>query len=215
MSSIEPTRFIVSPKRLRRPFLSLALVLGSAILGMWLSMPWSAAVLEQSAAARSSDTSSQAGYVLDHPFKALTVVVTDLVIHAPRYLSHFIGRLGLLDTPLPLPLLGVWLIALAGAALASDGAPRHWQRAVAAGVFVLLCLGITFALYAAWSPVGASYVEGVQGRYFIPIAPMIFLVAANRKFRWTESRWWAPAFVAFHIAGLAVVLAVLMNRYYR
>ena len=28
--------------------------------------------------------------------------------------------------------------------------------------------------YLKWTPVGADYVKGVQGRYFVPLAPMIF-----------------------------------------
>lgn len=41
----------------------------------------------------------------------------------------------------------------------------------AAGISVTACFLFD---YLTWSPVGDEFVKGVQGRYFIPIAPMIF-----------------------------------------
>jgi uncharacterized membrane protein len=40
-------------------------------------------------------------------------------------------------------------------------------------VFVISLVAIAGALYLVWTPVGASQVGGIQGRYFIPILPLL------------------------------------------
>ena len=40
------------------------------------------------------------------------------------------------------------------------------------GTYVVL----HFAMYSVWTPVGKNVVDGVQGRYFLPLLPYIFLI---------------------------------------
>jgi len=35
--------------------------------------------------------------------------------------------------------------------------------------------------YIAWTSVGQNTIEGVQGRYFIPVASLFFLLFYNKK----------------------------------
>lgn len=47
-----------------------------------------------------------------------------------------------------------------------------------AGMYAFSCL----ALYISWTPIGADYIDGIQGRYFIPAIAMIpLLFTENRK----------------------------------
>ena len=69
------------------------------------------------------------------------------------------------------------------------GAPRRARRrgprspgrglivAVAAATYAL----VTTTNYLAWNPVGAATVSFVQGRYYIPIAPLPLLLLTNRR----------------------------------
>lgn len=46
------------------------------------------------------------------------------------------------------------------------------QIVFTSGVLALLCgsvFGIILALYLSWTAVGADHIEGVQGRYFLPL----------------------------------------------
>lgn len=45
------------------------------------------------------------------------------------------------------------------------------------GIFSFSCL----ALYISWTPVGANYIDGIQGRYFIPAIAMVPLLFAKDK----------------------------------
>ena len=47
---------------------------------------------------------------------------------------------------------------------------------------VFLCLIATmFVEFITWTPRSALRIEGVQGRYFIPLIPLVFLATENRK----------------------------------
>ena len=48
------------------------------------------------------------------------------------------------------------------------------------GFSLLMFLGVLAALWIGWTPVTYSHIEGVQGRYFLPFLPMVFLAFKNR-----------------------------------
>lgn len=39
----------------------------------------------------------------------------------------------------------------------------------------------SFAMYLGWTPVGATYTAGVQGRYFIPVLALFGLIYINKS----------------------------------
>ncbi|HEX5033548.1 MAG TPA: hypothetical protein VFW62_03635, partial [bacterium] len=51
-----------------------------------------------------------------------------------------------------------------------------WPRALALAVVALVGLGLFAFFYLTWSPLEASTILGLQGRYFIPIVPALALV---------------------------------------
>ena len=71
---------------------------------------------------------------------------------------------------------------------------------------VLWSLTLTTA-YLGWNQVGATWVRGVQGRYFLPFAalPMIALHLSRRP-RWAEHMGPAVA------ASLALILGLVVQR---
>jgi uncharacterized membrane protein len=86
-----------------------------------------------------------------------------------------VGVLGWLDTPLPrgyYPVaVGMLGIAAGTAILGTQGhriAPAS-TVGIVAGV-MLSALGMFILSYLTWSVPGSTTVEGVQGRYFLPLA---------------------------------------------
>lgn len=53
------------------------------------------------------------------------------------------------------------------------------NKLIIASIFIAGVILIETGLYLTWSAVGQSYIEGVQGRYFIPYAPLLFLFLYN------------------------------------
>lgn len=206
---------IVPPRRIARAWIFYAAAVTAAAAGAAMTLPWSAAASGTEPAPQAPNVTRQLALAAAEPLRVAGVVGRDLIAHGPRYMAHFIGHLGTLDTPLPLPLLGAYTLALAAMLLAADGNPARWQRAMAGALFLILSAGLAFALYLAWTPVGARSIEGIQGRYFAPFSPLLFVAFASaRGSRWTGAPWFPRAFGAFTAAGLACTTGVLVARYY-
>jgi uncharacterized membrane protein len=74
---------------------------------------------------------------------------------------------------------------------------------------------ISLLLYLSWTPTAYERVAGIQGRYFIPVAPLFFLLFYNRKRNWGNLNRFAPAAIGATVVFslLFMVYSVIM-RYY-
>jgi uncharacterized membrane protein len=157
-----------------------------------------------------ADLALQTAEILHHPVRFLGLAAVDAVRHAPIYAIQFVGNLGWLDTPLPAPvLLGYALLLLALALV--DGAPHFALaapgRLLVAGIAGGTFLAIAASQYLLWTPVGASYIDGIQGRYLLPLAPAAALFLLNR--RWARD---LDRFGAWLFATAALVTVVSLVR---
>ncbi|GBQ62747.1 hypothetical protein AA103196_0394 [Ameyamaea chiangmaiensis NBRC 103196] len=126
----------------------------------------------------------QMHWVLTHP-----TAIPALAFHTLRQTLHarvleFIGVLGWLDTPLPKGFYrlsyGVIAAALALSCVAlrerTALRPTRLCMVLTLGTMALASGSVFLSLYVIWTKVGGPVVEGVQGRYFLPIAPFLALV---------------------------------------
>lgn len=155
---------------------------------------------------------------LEEPGRFLRVAVVDYAVHAPRYLTQFIGKLGWLDTSLPAPFLLLYLVVL-GALLLLDASPlvriEPWQRMVFAAATVLTLGLISASLYAAWTPYRADFIHGIQGRYFIPLAPVAaWTFHGNRLADRIRPERLGAALALFGVLSFAISLWAILTRYY-
>ncbi|HET9210613.1 MAG TPA: DUF2142 domain-containing protein [Thermoanaerobaculia bacterium] len=153
-----------------------------------------------------------------HPFHLLRLVIEDYAVHALRYLSQIVGRLGWLDTQLPAPLLAAYLAVLL-ALVFLDASPRVevrlWQRGIAAGAVLVGMILISAAEYAIWTPYGADYIEGVQGRYFLPLVLPASWIFHRRSWAGRIGpRRLGMALGAFSVLSWGIALRALVGRYY-
>lgn len=103
------------------------------------------------------------------------------------YITGFVGTLGQLDTNLPMPLIVIFgLILIFVMLVDSFKAMKITVNFKLFGlVAVIIFVYFSFrAMYINWTPlVGPLYgdtVSGIQGRYFIPIAPFVCGIFANK-----------------------------------
>lgn len=165
----------------------------------------------------------QISFVLHNPLKFFEVVIKSL--SSKRYIEHFIGRLGWLDTQMSWFFILPYFLLLIGVALTDINknillSLKHKTVifAALAATLILLCL----SQYLTWTPVGKTRIFGLQGRYFIPVAPLIFLLfypperfwrAGNQKITLTVNRKNIFLFcVSF--CSLAYTIVVLIKRFY-
>ncbi len=128
------------------------------------------------------DANAQQKYVLENPWNFLSVVITSIDYFGDFYLDAFVGKLGWLVTSLPKWFVPFYLIVLLLTVMCYPaGIAFGWkERLLFLGIFVVGFLLIELVMYIGWTPYQCRWVEGVQGRYFIPLAPVLFLMLSNK-----------------------------------
>ncbi len=171
-----------------RWFISAVVVLGAWVGAMIL-------VNSQTVAAYATGTENyidwagEAGYtfamVMEHPVNALRMALNTILRQGGNWASMMIGaNLGNSDPVLEVPFLvilgfGAGLVAMA---LRKPGENLHFSPGSKAWIFILClaCLGgLLFSMLLAWTPVSSDMIDGVQGRYFLPVLPVFLLALQN------------------------------------
>ena len=122
---------------------------------------------------------AQLQHVLAHPILFAKALVHGFVWNG-FYYRMLVGMFGWLTVPLPtigyvLPLIG---LIMAGTSFSTQRPPWFssiWWATIVAGCITLVML----ALYLYWTVIGNEVVEGVQGRYFIPILPLAAVATSS------------------------------------
>lgn len=134
-------------------------------------------------------------------------------------LHSFVGTLGWLDNPIPSWLAICYLVVLALTAIFEnykDTCVNLKQKIVIGSTFTLTFILIQTFLYLSCTIPGADYILGVQGRYFIPIAPLALIPFYNKitdKFDIMNKN--ANVFLLFFLTmTLCVTLFCIIQRYY-
>lgn len=129
------------------------------------------------------DVMANARVLLAHPLQIVILPFRYIVVWFQPLLTEFVGNLGWLDVPVPLWLRNAWLAALLLACCQVPVAQREGARrwTPSDGIFTLLLLlasviAVCLSLYLSWTNVGATMLQGVQGRYFLPFVPFLPLL---------------------------------------
>ncbi len=122
----------------------------------------------------------QVRWLLTHPLGSLDVAMTTLGQFGVGYLRQMVGVLGWLDTDLPEWYYVFVAFGLAAACLLEVLSPTRALTLGGTAMQVVIVLaataGVFVGLYVAWTPVGGTFVDGVQGRYLL--VPAMFLILA-------------------------------------
>jgi len=160
----------------------------------------------------------QLRYVLQNPGRYISVLWNTVVRDGTWLISSFVGKLGHYDHYLPDWLVAVQVLMLFAVAL-TDSSEKLFMsfrdKIILSAVFLLSSLWVFTSQYLVWTPVGAAVIEGVQGRYFIPFAPLFFLLFYNRRFdtgRYIRRvHWFITCYV---LTVLTVSSYVILTEYY-
>lgn len=156
----------------------------------------------------------QLAFLLSHPLEIPGIAFSTLSRLSHIYLSQMIGVLGWLDAPLP---QGVYVVlGLGGAAiLAMDGLSvkplLRWTFLAGLAASVAM---IFVSLYLIWTPLGSlGPIEGVQGRYFLPILAFVVFLIPKPKHLTSEGLKLSVFTICGLVGGVATV-ATIIKRYY-
>jgi uncharacterized membrane protein len=130
------------------------------------------------------DPQGQVAYVTHHILWYARLLVADVFSYnRDYYLSAMFGVLGWLEFHLPDLLRDIYLPLILVAALAFPFPGFRLGTRKRLVIVTVLAAGIALiqtALYLFLTPVGLNFVSGIQGRYLIPFAPLLFLLLYNR-----------------------------------
>ena len=177
---------------LRRRLVAVALVSIAALGWTWLNVhsasvprvlpPYEAGPLwpgPRPAIFGGTDMAAQVRVLLAAPLRFLTLPAF-VVWHDTGMWPEIIGVLGWLNLALPATLYGLWTAAFAAAAIAAaqddDWRGCGWiETPLLLGATIVALYGIYISQYLTWTPVGLNWIGGPQGRYMLPLIPMLGL----------------------------------------
>ncbi|MET0371265.1 MAG: DUF2142 domain-containing protein [Sphingobium sp.] len=159
-----------------------AIGLGAAIFVLWMKASGGSQALYHIASRKTGESmmtaplAEQMAVILHDPVGYARIFIASVTERAPVYALQIVGRFGWNAILLP---LGAYILAavmlVAGVASGSESrfgvGQRIWWLVVAAGVAAL----IETAMYLTGTPLGADYIQGTQGRYFLPVLPLVLL----------------------------------------
>lgn len=150
------------------------------------------------------------------PPRVAWILMRDSLQQGDRYLAQMVGQLGWLDINLPKPFLWVSLLTLGLLALC-DGrrevVVRPWQRMLLALIALAIVALVSAAQYATWTPYGADFLEGVQGRYYLPLAPAAVWLLHTHRFQ-ADPRLLGRLLPVLSALSSAFALWLVLRRYY-
>ncbi|MFY9349988.1 DUF2142 domain-containing protein [Sphingobium sp.] len=166
-----------------RPWLILAaMALGALAFLGWMHVSGGSQALYHIQSRKTGETMmtaplrDQLALVLADPAGFVRILVSSVTERAPVYALQIVGRFGWNAILLPLIAYPLALLMLGAGVASGSGArfgilQRLWWLAVAAGMALL----VEIAMYLTGTPLGADYIQGTQGRYFLPVLPLVLL----------------------------------------
>lgn len=173
----------------RRTWLAVgAMAVGAAAFVGWMKMSGGSPALYHIVSRKTGENvltapiGAQLGVVLADPAAFVRLLCQSMAERAPVYGLQIVGRFGW--NAILLPLVAYVLAAqmlgaavLSGSRLPVGRTQRLWWLAVVAGGALL----IETAMYLTATPLGADYIQGTQGRYFLPLLPLALLAIMPAK----------------------------------
>jgi uncharacterized membrane protein len=166
--------------------------------------------------ANEANPTEQLRYMLSHPFVFSLTLIRDFLTNGFVYFQTWINGYGYFYWTPPQIVALFFLLSL-GSVLLLDSTREQVNKRFRGAfclVFVAGYLATIVSLYATFTPVGSEQVLGVQGRYFTPLALLLFLTLASlawtRKIVISTHKW---AIALLSIALFLNLAGVLLSFY--
>lgn len=160
----------------------------------------------------------QLSQLLKNPWKPVILIINTFERHSEALVREFFGNLGHFgQAEVPWPTILFYVTGL-GYYLSIGG--LNFGLKQRAATFCVLFLSVIFIVSASYvynTAVGADVVNGLQGRYFAPVAPLLLLLLTrnNTSFRLRRKAGSASLVIGFGIAlSLTQALYLISTVYY-
>lgn len=135
------------------------------------------------------DSKEQVKYVLTHLISYIGICANTFIVRAQGWLEEMVGsKLGwAMDVEVPLILISAILVVLVLFIVIAGEEEEKELSVGGRGVLLLIVLAtvalIFTSLYVQWTPVANTLVNGIQGRYFIPLIPIVVTLFTSNNVR--------------------------------
>lgn len=166
----------------------------------------------------------QQSYLLENLHIIPNLIFNTFTKFSEFYITGFFGILGQLDTNFPLPILTVFYLVLLYIVIidSSNITKISFKTKLVSLSSVLVSLGgILCYIYIDWTArpevvgVGAKYISGLQGRYYIPLFLFLAIVFANKyKIKDKYIRFGNILTIDCGIVCASITVLILLLRYW-
>ncbi len=167
----------------------------------------------------------QINFIFGHLFYYLTILFKTVVNYGIYYLIMFVGDFGVSNVFAPFILVVIYFLMLIFVALVDKNEFKISlkQKLICLMIFIVTATTIFTFEYLTWNPVGYNNILGVQGRYFIPIAPLLLLVFYNKRetilifnkeLSLKMNNYYNVVIIGSIALILSLILLLLINRYF-
>ncbi len=168
-----------------------------------------------------ADSAAQISYLLHHPLTYLMTFLRTIWNGLEAYfLTGTRTFLGYAGVPMSgtVSILSLLLIVFS---VVTDNDPGmeqklNWKLRLCMFIIAMLAVGMTFTtMYMAYTGVGAGYISGVQGRYLIPVLPLLAMLLSPEgvQNRMNKTAWHTLCFL-MNGAVLLTVCWQMFGQYY-
>lgn len=127
------------------------------------------------------DASKQILYLVKHPLFIFKVIYSTLNYNTLFYIRGLVGFFGWFAFKISDLYFVIYLALFLYLLFSESNILSSRQRRLLFGMVLLSILGIFGAMYLLWSPYKTLIVEGVQGRYFIPLLVPLMMAFIPRE----------------------------------
>jgi len=157
----------------------------------------------------------QLHYILTHGFYIFKVLMHSMKYSFDMYFQGCIGTFGWLDTYLPMSVIHASYAVLFIVACL-DGAKAYtlslYNKCIILSSLLATLFLILVSQHLTWDCVGGDVILTIQGRYFMPVFPLLFLLCYRDKSVQPKIVVWLV--MSFSIVILLLTMKVLYERYY-
>ena len=133
-----------------------------------------------------ADIAKQLSYIKSNPLKLIPIAINTFYINGLWYIRGIVGYFSWFRFKLSDFTVYSWIIIFIIIIFSQDkfwNTNKKYQKHIFFLTILISIAGIFGSMYLCWSKYKLNYVDGVQGRYFIPLLPALgILLIPNKKY---------------------------------
>ena len=158
----------------------------------------------------------QLSYILGDLRNFFLIMGRSIYINFTDIVISYIGVLGWMEVRLPIIYYMLTIIILLSIAVFDNNkrvSINSGQKILSFSVFIMGLILFLFTMYLSWNEVGDEIVNNMQGRYFIPIVPLLIMIFYNNKYQLNKNII-AGICIIFIITSCIITNQAILSEYY-